>query len=235
MVGGESQLVVEVQFVDFDDHAVGVKGVLIAVVFFPVVAVVDDVVNGGEDAQLVGGGEEAQFCQEVDACFVCGELVRTQKVVSIFVYGVGDLVKDGGEWSACDFPGVLETECTCHGVARVGEGSQSLFLSFVVEPFKVGASHNHFAAQFYFVDSPLGEGCAQWYGSYGSDVGCDVFSGLSVAAGGAAYQEVVFVDEGDAGTIQFGFHGVVPVCVGWEEGSDTPVEFTEVFGVVGVI
>ena len=124
-------------------------------------------------------------------------------------------VSEEGERAGGDDPGVELLEGSCGGVARVGEGGETLLVALLVHGCEGGIWHEDFAADFeYGRDGKLGllgskmQPLLECEGnvSDGADVLGDIVAGGAVAAGGSVFQGAVFVEKGDGDTVDFRLH-----------------------------
>ncbi len=93
------------------------------------------------------------------------------------------------------------------GVARVGEFLLAGFALALVELLEVALEHQHFAAHFQHLGHLVPMQAHRDH-AHGTDVGADVFAGVTVAARGGLHEAAVLVAQADRQAVEFEF-GVV--------------------------
>ncbi|MNO79336.1 hypothetical protein D3C76_705020 [compost metagenome] len=101
-------------------------------------------------------------------------------------------------------------------VARVGEGLAADFQLRGVEPLETGLGHEHFAAHFQG-RRPAAAVQLERDVAYGAHVDADVFARRTVAAGGAAHQDAILVQQADGQAIELGLAAVFDGCAATEQ------------------
>ncbi|MNI17184.1 hypothetical protein D3C73_705460 [compost metagenome] len=101
-------------------------------------------------------------------------------------------------------------------VARIGESLAADFQLRGVEPLETGLGHEHFAAHFQG-RRPAGAVQLERNVAYGAHVDADVFAGGAIAAGRAAHQHAILIQQADGQAIELGLTAIFNGCAATEQ------------------
>ncbi|MNY09215.1 hypothetical protein D3C86_1421210 [compost metagenome] len=108
-------------------------------------------------------------------------------------------------------------------VTRVGEGLAADFQLRGVEPLETGLGHEHFAAHFQG-RRPAGAVQLERDVAYGAHVDADVFASGAVAAGRAAHQDAILIQQADGQAIELGLTAVLDCRAATEQVTGRQVQ-----------
>ncbi|MNQ75089.1 hypothetical protein D3C85_898690 [compost metagenome] len=114
-------------------------------------------------------------------------------------------------------------QTACRRVARVGEGLAADFQLRGVEPLETGLGHEHFAAHFQG-RRPAGAVQLERDVAYGAHVDADVFASGAVAAGRAAHQDAILIQQADGQAIELGLTAVLDCRAATEQVTGRQVQ-----------
>ncbi len=198
LAGAEAQFALEVDAVDLEHHAVDLVGQAVAALADVGVVVLAALHPAGQlqlaadrDAPGLEGFEDADLGVRQAAALDAAEAVGAQLQRA----AGGDLRIELAQTAG-------------RGVARVGEGLGAGRHLPGVERLEAGLGHEYLAAHFQHRRPALAVQ-AQGDVAHGAHVGADVLAGGAVAAGGAAGQPAVLVQQADRQAVELGLATVV--------------------------
>ena len=126
--------------------------------------------------------------------------------------------------------GILLAQRSGSGVARIGKAFFAFGVLFLVQAFKVGTQHQHFATH---IHARGGAVDGQRNRTHRAQVLRDIFADCAIAARGTLHELAILVSQADSEPIELGFAGILDLRR-IQPFAATPVEIVDIFVCKGI-